>query len=332
MRIERGRTNSFADDLRSLLHASAAQTVLACLITFTLALISTPAALAQRKGAAAKPPARGIIVKTHPNAIVWLDNVRRGTANADGTLELKQVTRGAHTLRVRASGFAEQSFALLPTQRGVISITLRPTTNEAELTFQQAEEQREKGGGDEGRQRAVELYRQALKLRPRFPEAHVGLARVYLSQEDFDAALAQIEEARRDRRLFPEASAVEGRILRAVPDEAGAINAFRRAIREARGFQPEAHTGLGLVLEERGDHAGAVASFRTAIAQLSDTEPVLYEFLGRNLEKLERWKEAVAAYEKYLELAPEGSHASAINSIIDQLRRQSTEPDGSPLE
>jgi cytochrome c-type biogenesis protein CcmH/NrfG len=52
---------------------------------------------------------------------------------------------------------------------------------------------------------------------------------------------------------------------------------------------------------------------------------VLYELLGRNYEKLENWKEAARAYEKYLELAPEGSHASAIRSIIEQLQRQAAE-------
>ncbi|HEX6622351.1 MAG TPA: tetratricopeptide repeat protein, partial [Pyrinomonadaceae bacterium] len=290
------------------------------LVLVTLALINAPPAPAQKKGATPKAAAQTVTLKTHPNAAVWLDDVRRGTTDAQGSLEMK-VSPGVHRLRVRAGGYAEQSFPLLPAQRGLVSITLRPTKDEAELAFQQAEEQREKGGGEEGRARAVELYRKALKLRPRFPAAHVGLARVLLSQEQHDAALAEIAAARRDRPGYAEASAVEGRVLRGIPDEEGAIASFQRSIREARGFQPEAHAGLGLVLEERGDHESAVNSFRRAIAQLSDTEPVLYEFLGRNLEKLERWKDAVAAYEKYLELAPTGSHASAINSIIDQLRQ-----------
>ena len=307
------------------LHSGIALSTIALHIIVTLTLVLAPSASAQRK-APAKPAAGTITVKTQPNASVWLDEVRRGTANADGSLELKQVAPGRHTLRVRANGFAERTLAVLPTQRGTVSVALTPTTDEAELAFQQAEEQREKGGGDEGRKKAAELYRRALKLRPRFPAAHVGLARVLLAQEDYDAALAQIDAARRDRPVYPEASAVEGRILRGIPDETGAEKSFQRAIREARGFQPEAHTGLGIVLEERGDHEGAVASFSKAIAQLSDTEPALYEFLGRNLEKLERWKEAVSAYEKYLELAPTGSHASAINSIIDQLRQQAAEP------
>ena len=302
--------------------STAAQTLL---VLVTLAFINAPPAPAQKKGATpnAAPP-KTVTLKTHPNAAVWLDDVRRGTTDANGSLEMK-VSPGVHRLRVRALGYAEQSFPLLPAQRGLVSITLRPTKDEAELAFQQAEEQREKGGGEEGRKLATDLYRKALKLRPRFPAAHVGLARVLLSQEQHDAALAEIAAARRDRPGYAEASAVEGRILRGIPDEEGAIRSFQRSIREARGFQPEAHTGLGLVLEERGDHEGAVNSFRRAIAQLSDTEPVLYEFLGRNLEKLERWKDAVAAYEKYLELAPTGSHASAINSIIEQLRQQAAE-------
>ena len=264
--------------------------------------------------------ARAINVSTQPAAVVWVDDVRRGVTDAGGKLELK-LTPGRHTLRVRAGGYAERTLALLPAQRGAVSVVLTKTTDEAELLFQQAEEARDKGNA----QQSVELYRQALKLRPRFAAAHLGLARALESQEDFDAALEEVNAARRDRPVYAEASAVEGRILRSLADPDAALAAYQRALREARGFQPEAYTGMGIVYEDRGRYEEAVASFRKAIAQLSDTEPVLYELLGRNLEKLERWKDAVAAYEKYLELAPTGAHASAINSIIDQLRKQAAE-------
>jgi predicted Zn-dependent protease len=270
---------------------------------------------------AAQTSARTITVRTQPGALVWVDEVRRGTTDAEGKLQLA-LTPGRHSLRVRAKGFAERTLAVLPAQRGATEVRLVPTTDEAELLFQRAEEARERPGGGE---EAAGLYRRALTLRPRYPAAHVGLARVLHAQEDFDAALEQIAEARRDRPVYPEASAVEGRVLRDMSDHDAALAAYARAVREARGFQPEAHTGIGLVHEDKGRHEEAVAAFRKAIAQLSDAEPVLYELLGRNLEKLERWKEAVAAYEKYLQLAPEGPHASAINSIIDQLRRQAAE-------
>lgn len=272
---------------------------------------------------AAKPQAKPasmsgmLLVSTQPGAAVWVDEVRRGAADAEGKLLLK-LTPGRHALRVRAKGFAERTLALLPTQRGTLNAALTPTTDEAELAFQQAEEAREKGSNAA----AVESYRQALKLRPRFAAAHLGLARALESQGNTDEALEQLKAARADRPVYPEAWAVEGRIQRSLADYDAAVAAFARALREARGFQPEAHTGVGLVYEEQGNYEEAVASFRKALAQLSDTEPVVYELLARNLEKLERWKEAVAAYEKYLALAPEGPHASAINSIIDQLRQQ----------
>lgn len=287
------------------------------------------AAQAQRRAqgpSASKSSARTVTVKTEPGAVVWVDEVRRGGTDAEGRLQLA-LTPGRHTLRVRAQGFAERTLPLLPTQRGPVAVRLLPTTDEAVLLFQRAEAARERPGGNA---ESIELYRKALELRPRFAEAHLGLARSLAAADDHEAALEQITEARRDRPGYAEASAVEGRILRSSSDYEAALVAYERAVREARGFQPEAHTGAGLVYEETGRHEEAVAAFRKAVAQLSDTEPVLYELLGRNLEKLERWKEAVAAYEKYLALAPQGSHASAINSIIDQLRRQAAEQESPP--
>ncbi|HEX8354733.1 MAG TPA: tetratricopeptide repeat protein [Pyrinomonadaceae bacterium] len=272
------------------------------------------------KKPAATSPAGTVTISTQPGAVVWLDEVRRGAADAEGKLRLK-LTPGRHALRVRAKGFAERTLALLPAQRGALSLALTQTSDEAELLFQQAEEAREKGNNAG----AAELYRQALKLRPRYAAARLGLARSLESQDNFDEALEELQAARRDRPVYPESWAVEGRIQRSLADHDAALEAYRRALRESRGFQPEAHTGVGLVHEDKGRHDEAVESFRKAIAQLSDTEPVLYELLARNLEKLERWKEAVAAYEKYLELAPQGAHASAVNSIIDQLRKQAAE-------
>jgi Flp pilus assembly protein TadD len=286
----------------------------------TLALASAQTRGAKRPAATTKSSSGVVNISTQPGAFVWVDEVRRGATDAEGKLSLK-LTPGRHTLRVRAKGFAERTLALLPTQRGALSVVLTQTTDEAELLFQQAEEAREKGNNAA----AVEQYRQALNSRTRFAAAHLGLARALESQGDTDGALEELKAARRDRPVYPESWAVEGRIERSLADYDASLAAFARALREARGLQPEAHTGAGLVYEEQGRHEEAVESFKKAIAQLSDTEPVIYELLARNLEKLERWKEAVVAYEKYLELAPQGAHASAINSIIDQLRRQAAE-------
>ncbi|MDQ3818988.1 MAG: tetratricopeptide repeat protein [Acidobacteriota bacterium] len=300
-------------------------------ILFTL--LSAPKAFAQRtrkKTAAVSASTKSITIHSEPSAAVWLDEVRRGSTDGAGLLKLEKVSSGRHTLRLRAGRFRERTIPVLPTQRGQIEVRLTRTTDEAELTFQQAEDAREKAKDDDARRAAAELYRRALKLRPNFPEAHVGLARVLSDLNEYKAALQEIADARADRPVYPEASAVEGRIYRYFAFWDDAIASFRRAIREGRGFQPEAHTGLGMLFEEKGENEEAAAEFRTAISQLSDTEPILYQLLGAVYEKLDRYKEAVAAYEKYLELAPEGNLAPAIRSMIDQLRKQATEQEAQP--
>jgi tetratricopeptide (TPR) repeat protein len=303
--------------------------ILFLLVPF-LASVS-PQALGQRgkKTPAAQTSSRSVIVvRTEPKATVWLDEIRRGVTDAEGKLTLSKVSAGRHNLRVRARGFKESTVVIAPARRGTIDVKLVRTTDEAELLFQQAEEARESARDDEARKQAAELYRRAIALRSRFAAAHVGLARVLLDLNDYNTALEEIERARRARPVYPEASAVEGRILRMAADTNAAMDSFRRAIREARGFQPEAHTGLAILLEEKGRYEEAVEEFRAAINQLSDTEPVLYQLLGAAYEKLQNYKEAVRAYEKYLELAPEGTLAPALRSILDQLRTQAAEQQG----
>lgn len=262
-----------------------------------------------------------ITITSEPNSIIWIDEIRRGVTDASGRLELKKISPGRHTLRVRAAGFREVTTPLVAGRRSV-AVKLTRTSDQAELMFQQAEDAREKAKDDESKQKAAELYRQALRLRPTFPAAHVGLARVLLELNQYQPALAEIEAARRARPAYAEASAVEGRIHREAAFTEEAIQSFRRSIREAKGFQPEAHVGLARVFEEKGQYAEAIDEYRKAIAQLSDSEPVIYQLLGAAYEKQQKYKEAVAAYEKYLELAPNGSLAPAIRSIIDQLRRE----------
>jgi len=278
-----------------------------------------------RRAPAAAQSSRTLTVVTEPKAIVWLDEIRRGVTDSSGRLLLAKVSAGAHTLRVRANGFKEATTPISAAARGETNVRLVRTSDAAELAFQQAESARESARDADGRQKAVDLYRQALKARMAFPAAHVGLARVFLDLNDTDGALTEVEEARRYRPNYPEASAVEGRIYRATGQTDEAIGAFNRAIRESRGFQPEAHVGLGRVYEDRGQYELAAREFQIAINQLADTEPIIYQLLGAAAEKSGNTKDAIAAYENYLRLAPNGSLAPAVQSILEQLKSQQPE-------
>lgn len=262
-----------------------------------------------------------VTITTEPNAIVWIDEIRRGTTDASGKLSIAKVSPGRHSIRVRATGFKETTAALLPGRR-TLAVKLVTSTDQAELLFQQAETAREKARDDPALEKAADLYRETLKLRSAFPAARVGLARVLLDLNEFKQAHAEIDAARRTRPSYPEASAVEGRIYREEAFSDDAIRSFRRAIREGGGIQPEAYVGLAKVFEDKGNFAEAVVEYRKALAQLSDSEPVIYQMLGAAYERIEKPKEAVAAYEKYLQLAPNGSYATAIRSILEQLKRE----------
>ena len=262
-----------------------------------------------------------LTITTEPNAIVWIDEIRRGTTDASGKLSLNKVSAGRHSVRVRANGFKESVTPVVAGRRA-LAVKLVPTTDEAELKFQEAETAREKARDDASLQKAADLYREAIKLRSAFPAAHVGLARVLMDLNDFKQAHAEIDAARRTRPAFAEASAVEGRIYREEAFNDEAVRSFRRAIREGGGVQPEAYVGIARVLEDKGQYAEAVVEFKKALAQLSDSEPVIYQMLGAAYERIEKPKDAVVAYEKYLELAPNGSYAAAIRSILEQLKRE----------
>lgn len=283
-------------------------------------LLFVSSASAQRRATSSPLRSSAFVISTEPGAVVWIDEIRRGASDSSGRLELKNVSPGRHVVRVRASGFKEATVPLLPGKR-TVTLKLLKTNDQAELLFQQAEEARERARDDAARQKAAELYRQALGIRSAFPAAHVGLARVLLDLNKTEDALAEIAAARRSRPVYPEASAVEGRIHREAAFTAEAILSFRRAIQEAKGFQPEAYVGLARVYEEQGKYDEAISAFNKALTQLSDSEPIIYQLVGAAYEKQQKYKEAVVAYEKYLALAPNGTLAPAIRSIIDQLRR-----------
>jgi tetratricopeptide (TPR) repeat protein len=291
----------------------------ACLIVILCGAASSQRP--QRPGPASVS-ARTISVATEPSAIVWIDEIRRGVTDDGGRLSALKLSGGTHNLRVRANGFKETSTPITAAQRGEITVRLVRTNDQAELTFQKAENARESAKDDASRQAAADLYRQAVKLRPAYPSAHVGLARALSDLNDTNGALAEIEAARSARPNYPEASAVEGRIYRETGQTDEAIGAFNRAIREARGFQPEAHVGIGRVYEDKGEYELAAREFKIAVDQLSDTEPIIYQLLGAAYEKAGNNRNAIVAYENYLRLAPNGSQSSAIRSIVEQLKAQ----------
>src|ERR1044072_6887764 len=117
------------------------------------------------------PTLRSITVISEPNATVWIDDMRFGTTDDKGRLKIASLPAGIRTLRVRAQGFTEVRKSLPATTRGDAAVGLIKTTDEAELAYQAGE-----AATTVDREKAIGEYQRAIKLRPNFPAAHLGLA------------------------------------------------------------------------------------------------------------------------------------------------------------
>ncbi len=275
---------------------------------------------------------RSITVSTQPASSVWIDNILYGKTDKAGALVIRSVSSGAHTLRVRADGFKERLQQLTATQKGEIKITLVKTTDEAELAFQEAERL-----ALVDRDRAVDAYNKAVKLRPNFPEAFVALARVQAELGDLEDAEKSISSARRLRPVYPESLAVLGRTYKENGEEEKAIAAFKKAIAEGKGVQPEAYAGLGLLYKEKAEGFGGSGDFdnesvnyiesakylKSGVKQLggSPDAMVIYQLLGLVYERQKKYADAISTYENFLRLFPDTIEAEAVRSFIVQLKK-----------
>jgi tetratricopeptide (TPR) repeat protein len=273
-----------------------------------------------------------LTISSEPSAVVFIDDIRFGRTDASGKLIVKNLGGTRHILRVRADGFKETTKTTTSLQ-GDVSVPLVKTTDQAELAFQEAERLLSRD-----RQLAADAYRKALKLKPNYTNAYIGLARVLSDSGDSDGALKALRDLRRVAPGNAEASAVEGRINKDNGDEAKAITAFKRSITQGRGFQPEAYTGLGLLYKEKAEAAGAGGNFddetanyneaakylATALKQLSGAPDalVLYQLLGLVYEKQKKYDEAIRIYNEFLARFPESNEAPTVRSFIEQLKKQ----------
>jgi len=263
-----------------------------------------------------------LTLKSEPGTIIWVDSLRYGAVAEGGEITVSNLSVGAHTVRARLKGRREvaQGIKLSGEANQTIRLDLSKLADKAELNFQSAEELRGLGNNTE----AIDLYRRAIELRGgNYPVAHIGLARSLLSNEKYSEAVAEVRKALREKGgVYPEAHTVIGNIKRTQGLYDDALTSYQTALQQARNFSPEAHTGSALTYQDRNLSEEAIKHFQMAIAQANDTEPIIYFLLGSTLEREYRNKEAVEAYEKYLKLQPNTTQASALRSVLKQLRRE----------
>jgi Flp pilus assembly protein TadD len=166
--------------------------------------------------------------------------------------------------------------------------------------------------------KAIEQWREAIRLDPGLVKAYIGLGIALRGKGQLAEAISLLREA---VRLDPKNGSVQadlGDALRERGDVDEAIAAYRRA----KTLVPNSaivSSNLGYLLVHKGDLDGAIAEWREATRVDPKYAPP-YVNLGEALEKKGDKQGAIAAYERFLELEPHVSFAAEIRKEVETLK------------
>jgi tetratricopeptide (TPR) repeat protein len=160
----------------------------------------------------------------------------------------------------------------------------------------------------------VASYREALRLRPNYPEAHNNLGAAQRYQGQLDEAVASYREALRLRPDYADAhnNLGDARKQQGRLDEA--VASYREALR-LRPNYPEAHNNLGAALVRQGQYDEAIAHHREAL-RLRPRFPDACNNLGNAFLMQKKLDEAAACYREAVALKPEYAEALANLGIV----------------
>ncbi|MBA2526367.1 MAG: tetratricopeptide repeat protein [Pyrinomonadaceae bacterium] len=191
------------------------------------------------------------------------------------------------------------------------------------------------------REEAIATFKEAIRLRPNFAEAHYDLGRAYYESGEFATAAAPLEEAirlnpdffdalivlgntyqhsglhtksvdvlRKATLLRPDASDAKGALgaaflLAGQPEEAALV------LREVVRLSPRsafAHASLGQAYRLMGKFQDALNSLQEAL-RISPADSVAHNYLGLTYLSLDRQQEALAAYRQAILLKSDYAEA-----------------------
>jgi len=147
------------------------------------------------------------------------------------------------------------------------------------------------------------LWTYTLRFNPGAWLAQNNLAGLRFAENRLDEALAAYEQALRIRPGYPEADIGMGNCLERGGRPDLAIPWYRRALRIIPN-SPEAHNNLGYALERVGRLPEAITQFDLAISARADL-PLAYYNRANALSAAGRLPDAILSYQKALQLKPD---------------------------
>ncbi len=159
------------------------------------------------------------------------------------------------------------------------------------------------GSADE----AARHFREALRIKPRWPGAHFGLAEALAAPGDLEAALARYQEGLRLTPRHARGRSGYGETLARAGRHEEAIGQYLRALRSGgRREAARTHALLAHSLDARGDLAGALDHYQRAL-ELEPDYAEVHASRGAALLRAGRVAEAAQALERALALGADSA-------------------------
>jgi tetratricopeptide (TPR) repeat protein len=169
-------------------------------------------------------------------------------------------------------------------------------------------------------QLAKRLLRAALRMAPRHAASHYQLGEmmagtVFSEEKDIPGAMRHLTRAVTLDPTMAEAFMSLGMLYWGQGQLHRAQDLLKTGLM-ARPFS-EGHANLGIVLSDMGDYDGAIEHFQASM-QLNPRLAEAPKCLGDTYKHLNRWKEAIAMYEKALVIRP--NYWEALNDLVHALQ------------
>lgn len=162
------------------------------------------------------------------------------------------------------------------------------------------------GTSDENSRQEADCYREALRLRPDYPQAHNNLAVVLKARGEEAAAAEHYREALRLRPDYPEAHYNHAVLLHSRGSVASATEHYCEALR-LRADYVDAHYAYANLLQAAGDLAGAEEHYCQALrlrpdyAEVQNNYAILLEDMAQPKRAREHYREALRIRPDYAE-------------------------------
>jgi tetratricopeptide (TPR) repeat protein len=166
---------------------------------------------------------------------------------------------------------------------------------------------------------ALQYFKEALTLKPRFPEAQNSLGTLYLLLKEYDVAIEYCQKAADDLLYKTPHFAYTnlGTAYYFKGNHAMAVRSFRQALKLAPEYSP-AYFGLGYVYEELNNWNGAIEAYQKSIFYAPDNANTYFR-IGKLYRRMNRAVEAQEALRHFLELVPEGPDAEEAKRLLKSM-------------